>query len=235
MTPRQPKTARATGKLLRHVPTSRDRAGGEDPRGRLRWLLDLVATDLSALPPGALWDKVDEFYAFVDLPPLQWSGLPADVEYGPRHPQVLQLWEAQTQLRSVLDYLRDPQRPPFAGAPKANFPVGGVNFLTVTRTPAGPDFSFETLDAATEALTELAFLVKAVGRSRLRFCARCKRAFVAWKRQAYCSPACSSLLRAARYRAKQAERINQRRKAAYKRKKLGERPTGDGLAEKRRG
>jgi len=53
-----------------------------------------------------------------------------------------------------------------------------------------------------------------------RFCHydKCHRPFVAHKRQAYCSPACSQAFRTRRYRTEKRERFRAKRREAYARK-----------------
>ena len=53
--------------------------------------------------------------------------------------------------------------------------------------------------------------------SRFRLCERCRMAFIAQKRQAYCTPRCSQAVRTKRYRSKDPERVRLLRLASYAR------------------
>jgi len=52
---------------------------------------------------------------------------------------------------------------------------------------------------------------------RFRVCSNCRRAFIAHKRQAYCTSACSQSVRTREYRARHRARVNEQRRLAYER------------------
>lgn len=71
-----------------------------------------------------------------------------------------------------------------------------------------------------EGFESAIFRTVVAGKDSFRFCHydKCHRPFVAHKRQAYCSPACSQAFRTRRYRTEKRERFRAKRREAYARK-----------------
>lgn len=190
-----------TGALL----AAADRVGATSA-DRVRWLLTFAARDLSALSAGGwLTLRWEAMAHATDLRVFRRSTL---TPIPPLHAEIVDAQRWLSRLLAglaggTLEEIRIPHFTSFLST------MGGGNLRGGTMPGVMPwpsRFKWHVYDTL---LAE---------RHRFRFCQKCRSAFLAHKRQIYCSPKCSQALRTRKYRTQNREQFRGFRREAYERK-----------------
>jgi len=220
--------SRAFGLTREDFKPAWSRVGGTD-EARARWLLDFAARDLGARS-GADWlDLRWDVFGFL-YPP---SGAPPPFSSGdtPGEPSC-----SEDQVRTMHSWLR-------SGLERLTSGKGDSWAVQIATTPrlmmlgghlvTLPDFDSDGPGEYAESFRLQVYEVLGRQAPCFRVCARCRRPFLARKRQAYCTKKCSQDVRTAKYRASHREKVNALRRNAYSKKRLhgaeGENPATSNL------
>ena len=213
-----------------HPRPYRDRPITAVDRKSARWVIEFAALDLPNLSRGEWLVVYEQLAAFMETPilaPVEWQDVivhDRPLREGAQVPGDGELIRWRDWLQRGLTLLR--QHRTWSDTVGVTFAYANPDDRKIVQT-AGPD--------STDLVNRFKVRVhEALGRfaARVRFCGRreCGAAFIANKRQEFCSPACSQRARTERYRAKDPERVRRRRRAAYdrakKRKPAGRRRVG---------
>lgn len=126
----------------------------------------------------------------------------------PRIPRLSREETRQFQAHVKQGIWRLAQGIPWWIAPKINYGLRITNGRLDSHRVATSQVDFSAFEVF-ETLT--------VERDRFHFCQRCRRPFIARKRQVYCTPKCSQAVRSQRYRKKDPERFRRLRRQGYER------------------
>ena len=184
---------------------------GETDEARARWLIDFAARDLSAFSSADWLDVRWEVFGFLHPPsggpPPFWSDdNPGQPSCSEGQVRIMHRW-----LRGGLERLTSGEghswAVPIATTPRLMMHRGHL----VTLPDVGRDGPGEYTESFKLRVYE------ALGRQaqRFRVCPKCRRPFLARKRQAYCSKRCSQTVRTAKYRAGHRQKVNESRMRAY--------------------
>lgn len=183
---------------------------GKTDEERARWLLDFAARDLSALTGAGWLDLRWEVFGFLyppsgGPPPFYSDATP------PGEPSC-----SENQVRTMHSWLR-------SGLERLKLGEGYSWPILITATPSlmmlgGHLVTWPHVDPPgeyTEPFKLKAY--EALGREaqRFRVCAKCRRPFLARKRQAYCTKRCSQSVRTGKYRATHRQKVNELRMKNY--------------------
>ncbi len=176
---------------------------GESDESRARWLLRFAAADPSTLTAGQRLDLQWDVVAFMMPPPFNLARF--EVGY-PHHDGdiAVPLPALHAWVGNGIKGLEEGPRIYIEGSP--NLPSWTVDTRRFCRfSRVGHQVIVDYYDGAQG--TEGRFRAEAVRvlssqARRFRFCGNCGRAFIATKRQAYCTASCSQSVRTKKYRAK---------------------------------
>ncbi len=182
---------------------------GKTDEARARWLLDFAARDLSALSGAGWLDLRWEVFGFLyppsgGPPPFYSDATP------PGEPSC-----SEDQVRTVQSWFRSGLERLSAGH-LWSVPIAATPHLMMVggRLVTWPDVE-DSPGEYTEPFKLKAY--EALGREarRFRVCAKCRRPFLARKRQAYCTKRCSQTVRTRKYRAAHRQKVNALRMRTY--------------------
>jgi hypothetical protein len=180
---------------------------GKTDEERARWLLDFAARDLSALSSADWLNLRWEVFGFLyppsgDPPPFSSGNFPDEPSCSADQVRRMHRW-----LRSGLERLKSGEghswAVPLAATPRLMMFGGRLVTWPDADVPYTESFKLKAYEA--------------LGRQarRFRVCAKCRRPFLARKRQAYCSKRCSQTVRTTKYRAAHRQKVNESRMRAY--------------------
>jgi hypothetical protein len=166
---------------------------------RLRWLLDFTRLKIEALSHEAQLILAFDLHQFLCVRPI---GKPVPIPAGvPREPELLDIQRHVAQgLRAIMaEDHKDTDLSTGWILPPIDRRVVRVSALGYVETTLNILYSPDNI--VSMLVNAIADFVVRAGQ-RLRVCANCRTLFVANKRQAYCTPACSQTKRTQRKRAR---------------------------------
>jgi hypothetical protein len=182
---------------------------GKTDEERARWLLDFAARDLTALSAAdwltLRWDVFGFLYPPSGGPPPFYSdATPAgEPSCSENQVRIMHSW-----LRSGLECL--------TVSHSWFFPIAATSRLLMLGDRLGTWFDVEDSPGEyTNIFSLKAYEALAREAQRFRVCAKCRRPFLARKRQAYCSKRCSQTVRTTKYRAAHRRKVNESRMRSY--------------------
>jgi hypothetical protein len=183
---------------------------GTTDEERARWLLDFAARDLTALSAAdwltLRWDVFGFLYPPSGGPPPFYSdATPAgEPSCSENQVRIMHSW-----LRSGLECL--------SAGHFWFFPIAATSRLIVLGDRGLGTWSHEEGSPGeyTNIFSLMAYEALARKAQRFRVCAKCRRPFLARKRQAYCSKRCSQTVRTTKYRAAHRRKVNESRMRSY--------------------
>ncbi len=195
---------------------------GSTPEDQARWLLRAAYSDPARMTQEDWLSLQEEIGAFLFLDPTD------NLFYGHGIKEAVSREVAEDCIRVLRDGLRDLVRegkcrfdtPTVSRVAEWHRTSGEFRWRTTLPykwTPRGGRWFSQTMDWSGYFLLRVYDVLRAAER-RFRICPDCRRAFIARKRQAYCSPRCSQNVRTKKYRFRHRARLKKQRHAAYERK-----------------
>ena len=188
-----------------------ERIGGPSVEKRARWLLRLAQSDFGSLSRGDWLNLWAELLAFARLA-LPFTTFTPSVETATK-------WQAV--IRTGLGEMKEGRAWRIETGPQLYELARTERGLAVAHHVWEADRLYAHLKDA--FLEEVVRTLEQVG-ERFRFCLRCGQAFIARKRQAYCTLRCSQTSRTTKYRKTSAERARAQRRTVARRPAAGRKP-----------
>lgn len=208
-----PAEGREKAAFRRNLRLARERVGDSN-EDRARWLLRFASLEVAKLSAGDWLNLEWEILVFSTPPPAERVQLvidPATFEVEPVGVSTLLSWvqEGLLGLKRVKESF-EIEPTPRAWSIKANvsYQLTWVDGRLVDSSRAAGVSTADHFQAQV-------YNVLVSQASRFRLCQNCGQPFIARRRQSYCARGCSQAVRTQKYRAKNPEKVNRWRVAAY--------------------
>ncbi len=188
-----------------------ERIGGTNVDRRARWLLRFAQSDFGSLSRGDWLNLWSELLAFARL---RQSAFP----FTTFTPSVQTAANWRAVIRTGLREMKEGRAWRVATGPQVYELSRSERGLAAAHIVWQAEHLYEHLKDA--FLEEVVWTLERVG-ERFRFCLRCGEAFIARKRQAYCTPRCSQTSRTNKYRKAYSERVRAPRENTARRRASG--------------